>query len=805
MSAFRSWLRTPRLAFTLLACIAISIGGTATVLTFVHAILLRPLPFPHAERLVTVVPTDLGADVRPHLASRTYLSYPNFADLRPAVTSFELFEAATVSRLVMQTANGSERLRGETITPGYFDLLGVRPALGRTFTSEEYAGTATRAIIISDRLWRTRFGSDPTLVGRAVSTRVGPAVLVGIMPENYLGIGESEGTDYWLAEKQNNIPMQMTDRASLSTLTVARLKPGITRAQAESELQSLVHGLAAAHPAENAKLGLKLDPIGERWRGPMRAGLVTMLVGSGFLLLIGCGNVALLLLARLVDRERELALRLALGASRRRLIRMMLGESLLLAVVGGGLGILLAAWLVEIFVKTSGIELPTHMSVVLNAAPLALCVAVVLATGLLFGLLPAFAATRVNASMALRAGGRGVVAGTLRGRSGRLLVILQTALAVALLAGAALFLRSYEKLRLADFGFRTTSLLRYQVSPQRENYPTPEAIESFYRTLGSDFTTIPGVQRFGYMAPTLPPYESGENIVRLKGGDIGTPDGRLEINTRYTTSETLDLLDVPLRAGRLFAPQDRRGNPAVGLVSETLARRIAPDGSAIGRTLLLRDNTEVEIIGILADALWEGRRNRQPTRLELILSLEQFPQLSVGVVFATAVKPEALVDTVRKTIVARDGTAALHWITTMEEALDQQTVNERFWTVLATAYAGTAFLLAVIGLYGVLSHSVASRRQEMGVRLAVGATAAALARLVIGQGLRLVLAGVVAGLGVAFLLGRLLEARLYGVTARDPIALLASVFLLILVALLACWIPARRAARTDPMTALRAE
>lgn len=805
MSALRSWLRTPRLAFTLLACIAISIGGTATVLTFVYAILLRPLPFPHAERLVTLVPTDLGADVRPHLASRTYLSYPNFADLRSAVTSFELFEAATVSRLVMQTGNGSERLRGETVTPGYFDLLGVRPALGRTFTSEEYAGIATRAIIISDRLWRTRFGSDPTLVGRAVSTRVGPAVLVGIMPENYLGIGESEGTDYWLAEKQNNIPTQMTDRASLSTLTLARLKPGVTRAQAESELQSLVRALAAAHPAENAKLGIKLDPIGERWRGPMRAGLVTMLVGSGFLLLIGCGNVALLLLARLVDRERELALRLALGASRRRLIRMMLGESLLLAVAGGGLGILLAAWLVEIFVKTSEIELPTHMSVVLNASPLALCVAVVLATGVLFGLLPAFAATRVNASMALRAGGRGVVAGTLRGRSGRLLVIIQTALAVALLAGAALFLRSYEKLRLADFGYRTKSLLRYQVSPQRENYPTPEAIESFYRTLGSDFATIPGVQRFGYMAPTLPPYESGDNVVRLKGGDIGTPDGTLEIHTRYTTSETLDLLDVPLRAGRPFAPQDRRGNPAVGLVSETLARRIAPDGSAIGRTLLLRDNTEVEIIGILADALWEGRRNRQPTRLELIMSLEQFPQLSVGVVFATAVKPDALIDTVRKTIVARDGTAALHWITTMEQALDQQTVNERFWTVLATAYAGTAFLLAVIGLYGVLSHSVASRRQEMGVRLAVGATAAALARLVIGQGLRLVLSGVVAGLGVAFFLGRLLEARLYGVTARDPIALLASVFLLIVVALLACWIPARRAARTDPMTALRAE
>ncbi len=260
-----------------------------------------------------------------------------------------------------------------------------------------------------------------------------------------------------------------------------------------------------------------------------------------------------------------------------------------------------------------------------------------------------------------------------------------------------------------------------------------------------------------------------------------------------------------MRDGRLFQPQDRRGNPAVGLISETLARRIAPAGTAIGRTLLLRDGAEVEIIGVLADALWEGRRNRRPDHHELILSLAQFPQPSVGVVFATNVPPNSLIETVRRTILARDHSAALHWITTMEEALDAQTVNERFWTVLATAYAGTAFLLAVIGLYGVLSHNVASRRQEMGIRLAVGASATALARLVVGQGLKLVSLGVFAGLGVALLLGRLLEARLYGVTTRDPVAFAASAFLLTTVAFLACWLPARRAARTNPMTALRAE
>lgn len=799
MSALRSWLRTPRLALALLACIAISIGGTATVFTFVHAILLRPLPYPQGDRLVTVTPTGLGD------TDRAYLSYPNFSDLRAAVTSFELLEGATVSRLIVQTREGSERLRGETVTPRFFELLGVRAELGRTFTAEEYAGTSQRAIVLSSRIWRTRFGADPGVLGQAIPTRAGPAIVVGIMPESYLGIGEEEGVDYWLAEKQNNHPDMLTDRATITTLVVGRLKPGVSRSQAESEVKSILRGLTGAHPTVNAKLGAQLLPLSERWREPLRGGLLTMLVGSGFLLLIGCGNVALLLLARLVDRERELALRLALGASRPALLRMMIGESLLLASAGGVLGVLLAAWLIDIFVKMAGVVLPFQMPVELTATPLAVCALTVLATGLLFGLLPAFAASHVNPTHALRAGGRGVVAGTLRGRVGRGLVIAQTALAVALLAGAALFVRSYGKLRHTDFGFRTESLLRYQVSLQRENYRAPESLETFYRTLGNDFAAMPGVKRFGYMSPTVVPYDGNDDSVRLKGGDLGTADGALAVQTRYTTNDTLDILGIRLREGRLFGPQDRRGNPPVGLVSETLARRIAPNASALGRTLILGNNTEVEIIGVLPDVLWQARRQRHPTHLEVILSLDQFPQHSVGVLFDTSVDPNSLIAPIRKTVVARDSSAALHWITTMEEAIDQQTLNERFWTVLAAAYGGTAFVLAIVGLYGVLSHNVARRKQEMGVRLAVGATAGALARLVIGQGLRLVSLGVVAGLAVAFALGRLLEARLYGISGRDPLALLSSVFLLLTVALVACWLPARRAARTNPMTALRAE
>ena len=799
--AVRSWLKTPRLTFTLLACIAVSIGGTATVLTFVHSLLLRPLPYPEPDRLVIVNPLAAGAITQ---AARPYLSYPDFADLRAAARTFERLEGATVSRLVLQTGGGFERLRGETVTPGYFALLGLQPLAGRFFVPDEYAGAGERAVILSERAWRNYFGADPGLVGKPISTRSGPVVVVGIMPGRFLGIAESDGTDYWLAEKQNNHATMLTDRAGPTTLVFGRLRPGTSHAQAAADVSAVLAALPPAEAGVARSLVARVEAFGEHWREGLRGGLVAMLVGSGFLLAIGCANVAILLLARLVGRERELAVRLSLGAGRGHLLRQLFAESLVLAAGGGGLGVLLATWLVDLFTRVGGAELPLQLPVTLGAAPLAGCGAVVLLTGLAFGLLPALVALRVDSASALRAGGRGVAASALRGRSGRALVVAQTALAVALLAGAALFLRSYDRLRHADFGYRTTDLLRYQVSVQREHHRTPDSLETWWRNLEPELRALPGVRRTAYMAPTLPPYDAHEVAIRLKGGDLGTPDGALGIDQHFATNEVFSILGVPLLEGRFFGPEDRRGGQPVALVSETLARRLAPSGSAVGRTVLFNDR-EVVVVGVLADARWNGQRNRQPSRLNLFLSLDQFPQLSVGVLFDTAVPPATLIEPVRKAIVARDASVALHWIDTMEQALDFQTVRERFWSVLAAAYAGTAFLLAALGLYGVLTHGVASRVREIGIRLALGATAAQVARLVVGQGLRLVGGGLAVGLALAMAGGRWLESRLHGTTAHDPLALGAVVSLLLLAAGLICYLPARRAAKVDPAEALRAE
>ena len=392
----------------------------------------------------------------------------------------------------------------------------------------------------------------------------------------------------------------------------------------------------------------------------------------------------------------------------------------------------------------------------------------------------------------------------MQGTGGRLLVIGQTALAVVLLSGAALFVRSYDRLRFADMGFRTESLLRYQVSLQPQNYATPEAIEAFYGRLARDLRAIAGVRRTAYLGPTLPPYDANEIDIGLKGQDTRERSG-LRVSQHFATNDAFEVLRVPLREGRLFGPEDRRGGAVVGLVSETLARTIAPEGSPLGRVVTLDRGVEATIVGVVADARWNGQRNRHPSGLNLFLSLDQFPQASVGVLFDAAVNPRSLIDPVREVVVRNDSTAALHWIDTMDEALDFQTVSERFWTFLASAYAGTAFLLAVLGLYGILTHGVASRAREIGIRLALGATRGAVARFVTGQGLRLVAWGLGAGLSLALVLGRLIQSRLYETSVVDPVALASVAAALLAAGALTAWLPARRASRISPLIALRSE
>lgn len=803
LRAARAWLRAPRFTAGIVACVAISIAGAATVLTFVDALLIRPLPYPEPERLVLVEPRgSLGPGARP------YLSYPNFVDLRERLRSFETLDGAMVSRLVVETPAGSERLRGETVTAGYFELFGLRPMMGRAFAADEYAGAGERAILLSTRIWRTRFGGDPAIVGRTIPTRAGPRTVVGVMPEGYLGVAEDEGTDVWLPERQSNHAALLTGRADPSILVFGRLARGVGVEAADAEVRAAVSVLAAEHPDANRTLSAGLTPFADRWRAPLRDGLLAMLFGAFFLLAIGCANVALLMLSRLVAKEREVAIRLAIGASGRQIVRASIVESAVVAAGGGALGIALALALVRTFAAAGATALPMHLPVTFGLGTAALCAGVVACAGLAFGALPAFVSSRVHPAGALRASGRGIASSALGGRIGRALVVAQTALAVCLLFGATLFLRSYEKLRNADFGFRTDSLLRYQIALQPDTFRSPEAVEAAWTALASDLRTTPGVRAVGFMAPTLPPYDPSVAAYEVKG-KARAAGAAERVNLRYATNDAFEILGVALVRGRLFEPSDRRDGRPVALVSETLARRLGRD---VGAQLLVGDGgpghgapVEVDVVGVVEDARWNGQRDRNPSGADLFLSLAQFPQLSSGALFDAAIDPRALVEPVRRVALRHDPRAALHWIDTMEEALDFQTAGERFWTMLAATFGGAAFLLAVFGLFGVLSHSVSARTQEIGVRLALGATRRAIVAMTVRDGLALVGSGLAAGVAFALFGGRAIASRLYEIGPADPVSFALVAALLLVTGLAASWLPARRASRTSPVEALRAD
>jgi predicted permease len=798
-STLRAWARTPRWTIAVLLCLAVSIAGAGTVLTFAYSLLARPLPFPEGERLAIVEPLGLAA------SERAYLSYPNFADLRERLRSFERLEGAMVSRLVVETPQGTERLRGETVTPGYFDLLALRPLLGRAFAADEYAGGAAHVVLLSTRVFRSHFGGDPSVVGRTLVTRAGPRTVVGIMPEGFLGIAEGEGTDVWVPERQSNHPQLLTDRAERTVLSFGRLAAGTTPERASAELSGAVATLSAEHPEANRALQARVVPLGDYWRSGLREGVAWLLLGSLFLLAIGCGNVALLLLARLVPLEREMALRLSLGASRGRIVRERLAEAALLSGAGGALGIAGALALIELFEEAGRFALPIHLKVDLDLAPLALCAAVVVLAGVVSGVVPALVAGRASASFALRPGSRGVVASALGGRLGPGLVAAQTALAFAVLVGAALFARSYDQLRFVDFGYRTSGVLRYQVSLPASQAPTPEALSAFWNGLEADLAALPGVRGTGYMRPTLPPYDAEATRVSLRGEAVAAPADALQANLRWANTGAFSALGIALSEGRFFAAHDRRGTPPVALVSESLARRLG--GIALGRTLLIaaEPQVEAEIVGVVEDARWNGQRDRSPSGNDVFLSLAQFPHASVGVVFEVAGAPRNLVEPVRRLVLQRAPGAALHWITTMDEALDAQTAVERFWALLAGAYGLAAFLLSVVGLYGVLSYAVSSRVREIGLRMAIGASPAAVRWMTVAQGLRAVLAGVAAGALLGFAAGRVAESKLHGVAPFDLPSYAAAAGLVLATSLLTSLLPAWRASRTDPMAALRQE
>ena len=783
--------------FTTVALIALMLGIASTTVIFsvVDAVLLRPLPYPDSEQIVTVSQT-----VRSSGRSRNSSAPANYLDWAAQNRVFSHMAAATGSPGNLTEGDRPERLRITTATASLFQLFGTRPILGRTLlAADETAGNA-RVAVLGYELWVRRFGSDPSIIGRDIQLNGEPHTVVGVMPANFSpdGYGELWVPSPW-GVPANTLRPHIDPRALRDSQYLdvwGRLKPGVSLEQARAEMAAIMARLEQEHPRENRDGGIAVVPLHEERVSGIRSILFVLLAAVACLLLIGCANVANLQLARAAARAREVSIRAALGASRWRLIRQLLTESVVLALIGGALGILLATWAVPVLLALGPPGLSGFKEINLNRNVLAFSVTLSVLTGVLFGLVPAFHASAANPSESLGEGERGSTVARSRSRS--VLITTEVALSLVLLIGAGLMMRSFSNLLRVDPGFSTERLLVFDLGPSIAD----EARQiGFYQQVLQRFESLAGVESVGAVS-RLP--LSGGNSAR----SFQIPGRETEYNAdvRVSNPEYFRTMGIPLRKGRNFTAHDTQGSVPVVIVNEALAAKAFPGEDPIGRFLTNygpKDET-LQIVGIVGNVRHFSLDVAPRAELYQPVGQAAWPRMFFAL-RTTAANPLTLVPAVQTAVSQVDKNVALGNVRTMEDLVARSVAQRRFTVLLLGIFAGLAVTLSATGLYGVMSYVVTQRTREIGIRMALGAQRADVLKLVIRQGMLLTLAGVVVGLAASFGLTRLIANLLYGIAATDALTFAALSLLLLAVALLACWWPARRASGVDPMVALRAE
>ncbi len=787
--ALRRLRNQPGYAAAAVLALALGIGCTTAIFSVMQAVLLRTLPVPRPERLVSLL------EDQPQFPDAS-LSAPDFLDLKAQIRSFESVSAYFGMRMVLTGIDRPERVIGSETDGDYFQVLQASAMVGRL-----YGRGSSGEVVLSERLWRRIFGADPRAVGRTLSVDGEPRTIVGV-----LSSGSSVPTrhEMWVSTVGElptipGFPQGVTMRGEHYLGGIARLRPGGTLAQGQAELDALSSRLAAAYPSTNKDHRLRGRSLQERIVGEAKRPLWILLGGVVLVLLIACANVAGLQLARAAAGERDLAVRAALGASRAQLVRQILVESAVLALVGGVLGLVASWWGVKVLVALAGPALPRGSEVGIDVAVLIFALGVSTAAGITAGLVPALLASRADSMAALRTGA------STTGHRSRLrdaLVTGEVALAVMLLAGAALLVRSFERLRAVDPGFRPEGAVVLPLSHAEKG------AEEFHAEVARRVSAIPGVRAAGAVL-NLP--MSGSNT----SGDIsfeGRParPGEYIAETQFVSGDYFRAMGIPLRRGRYLTAQDTARSARVGVVNEAFARRFFPGDEALGKRFSygVADSgtpTWVEIVGVVGDVRQYGlARAPEP---EVYYPLGQAPARAVEMtlVIRSDLGLASLLSSLRTEIGSLDPDQPVTGLQSLESSVSTTLQQRRLSTLLLSLFSAGALLLALLGIYATLAYSVVQRTREIGVRMALGARGGAVVRLVVGQGMRLAALG--AGLGVAFalLLGRVIAALLYGVGAHDPMTFAAVVVLLLGAALLACWVPARRASRVDPLIALRAE
>ena len=795
--AIRMLVRKPGFTAVAVLTLALGIGANTAIFSVVNGVLLRPLPFQDPDRIATFWQRNTLGGVQ-----REDVSPANFLDWRDQSKSCTEMAAAMPTGFSFTGGEEPEAFRAWQVTTGFFEILGVNALHGRTFLRDEYQAGNDAVIVIGHGLWQRRFGADPNLVGQKLLLNGRPHTVVGVMPPGFEFGSEREMWSPWVEVAQDK-----QIRGSAYIKVIGRLKPGVTTEQAQAEMNGIAARLAQAYPQTNSEVGVAVVPLPEQLVGHVRPALLMLLCAVGLMLLIACANVANLLLARASTRRREFAIRAALGAARSRLIVQLLTESLLLATLGGIGGVLLASWGVDAVIALSPHNLPRLDQVRIDAHVLIFALGVSLVTALIFGLAPALQFSRTNLQEFLKEGGRTGSTGFARNRLRNLLVVSEVALALMLLVGAGLLVRSFVRLLQVDSGFTVDKALALEVHVWGRAR-TPEQRAAFFEQSLDRIAALPGVEAAGAVS-ALPfhtnPIEIKSELV-IEGRPIPAPGQEPIAYATVATYDYFRTMGIPLRRGRLFTRFDNKDAAPVALIGETMSKRFWPDEDPVGKKITVRflgQQVTREIVGVIGDVRHTGLDS--DPRPELFLPHLQEPYGSMTYIVRTSVDPQTLLPAVKREVWSVSKTQPFSSIATMEQLISRSLGERRFSLLFLTTFAAIALALAGVGIYGLINFNTSQRTHEIGVRMALGAGRRDIFKLVVGQGLALTLIGVALGLAAAFALTRYLSSLLFNVSAADPITFVAVSLLLVGVALLACYIPARRAMKVDPMIALRYE
>jgi putative ABC transport system permease protein len=792
--AVRTLLKNPGFTAVAVIALALGIGANSAIFSVVNAVLLRPLQFEKPEQLVLVWEKRMALG-----RVRNPASPPDFNDWRAQNQVFEDMAAYVGGGFSLTGGDEAERLQGANVSPSLFPVLRARPLVGRAFQDDEDKPGSDPVVILSYGLWQRRFGADPDIAGKTIRLDDKAYTVAGVMPAEFAFPNKT--AEVWVPLKLDQ--EELNNRGGHSLNVVARMKPGVTIEQARAEMDAIASRLEQQYPQVNTGHGANVFPLYEEVVSGVRPALIVLLGAVAFVLLIACANVANLLLARASSRQKEIAIRTALGARRGRIVRQLLTESVLLSLIGGLIGTLLALWGLDLLLAVGGNTIPRAKEIKLDTTVILFTLLVSFITGIIFGLVPALQASKPDLNESLKEGGRGASAGFRRNRVRSIFVVAEVAICLVLLIGAGLMIKSFARLVNVSPGFNPESMLAFNVSLPNSKYGGKQQVTAFFQQTLERISALPGAQSSAAVAGLPLAGGFGSRYFSIEGRPPQPAGQGFNANVNISSPGYFQAMNIPFVEGRDFDDRDSGKSPDVVIINQEMARRYWPDEDPIGKRLAVGNGPWREVVGVVGDVKQSG--------LDVETRPEMFwPYYQMGLPFATIVvrtkgDPKAMAAAVRGEMQAIDKDLPIYNVKTVEEIISESVAPRRLNMLLLGTFGGLALVLAAVGLYGVMSYSVAQRTREIGIRMALGADQGVVMRLVLSQGMALALIGVAVGVGASLLLTRLMSSLLYGVSATDPVTFAAISLMLVGVAGAASYVPARRAMKVDPMIALRYE